>query len=186
MRKVSWMAVLALVAVAGCQVGGCGVIQIPIPVDLNTADGGSGSFDVVAGEPSTNAFTTGVSSSQYTAGSGSIVLSADDITVTPEGDAGGKIAVLQQGMTTLEITASVGASDLLGTICDEGVGDEYGPYVVTLDANYVPVSISPTTISLTQNTINLINSGQVSVCLDVLSPVSGKVTIASFTLLLSP
>jgi hypothetical protein len=79
----------------------------------------------------------------------------------------------------LEITAWIASADLLDTVCD--VGEQYGPYEVTLDANYVPIAVQPATITLTQTTLDLLNGGEFSLCVQVVSPVSGTVRIESFT-----
>ena len=66
------------------------------------------------------------------------------------------------------------------------MGETYGPFSVTLDENYVPVSIDPSSVTLSATTVALLNQGQTAVCLEVVSPVTGTVKISGFTLLLTP
>ena len=68
--------------------------------------------------------------------------------------------------------------DLVDTVCD--VGEQYGPFEVVLDENLEPVSVSPSRDLLTRNTLNLINEGEFSLCIEVVSPVEGIVEIESF------
>ena len=122
MRRFTSVMVLGLVAFVGSQIAGCGVIQIPVPFELNTDAGGNGSFEVEADTPSTNAFTTNFDTSQYTVGSGSVVLDPDDITVTPDSNAPGKFAPRQQSTSVLEITVTIGAATWPGPSATPGWG----------------------------------------------------------------
>lgn len=187
MRKVSWMMALCLAVVVVWQIPGCGgLIRIEVPFNLGTGPGQLGSFDVEAGTAATNAGTGSISVDAPDIGSGTIRINPEDITVTPADATGGKASVAQQESTTLQITAKIAAVDLVDTICDEDVGEQYGPYLVTLDADYVPIAVDPSTLTLTQTTIDLLNAGEFSLCVEVLSPVTGTVTVANFTFVLSP
>jgi len=146
-----------------------------VPFTLNQSQG---TFDVTAGEPTAKSFgVTGFDNGGVTIGRGSMVINPDAITFTPAGT--GKRVQNFQGGETIVVTGWIGPVADLETVCE--TGDEYGPYTVTLDENMQPVAVSPNSISLTQSTIDLLNGGEFSVCLEVVSTVTGQVRIESFT-----
>ena len=53
---------------------------------------------------------------------------------------------------------------------------------ITLDEDYAPIAINPSSVTLTQTTVDLLNAGEFSLCIEVVSPVDGRVTIGSLTL----
>ena len=174
--------VTGAMAIAAWQLGGCAgglanlVPKIPIPIDLG---GGLGTFEAHAGTPVRNMGSASFDTQQYTIGSGSIVLDPSDITVTPTAGPGAKGAVNLQQTSTLEVTVWIAPADQQATVCD--TGEQYGPFDVTLDANYVPTAISPASVTLTATTIGLLNAGGFSLCLELISPIDATVTIASMT-----
>jgi len=165
---VSGGCVLGLLAVAGCQ-----PIRLPVTAALASS---IGSFLVQAGVPTTQSGpvtfnnTTGIS-----VGSGVLRLDPSVITVTAA--APGKLVTLQAPSATLMVTARVAPLSERETVCE--TGETYGPFDVTLDATLQPVSVDPSSVALTQSTIALLNAGEFSLCLEVVSPVDGTVTIAS-------
>jgi hypothetical protein len=49
-------------------------------------------------------------------------------------------------------------------------GIEYGPFTITLDPSFHPLSVSPETESADQSTLAIINTGAFSACIEVQSP----------------
>lgn len=174
MRAKLWTLV-ALVAVVGWQSGGCGPSLITIPVDVGL--GSASTFSVQANTPEQKSFQTTFDTGGLQIGGGSIALDPDVITVNPTQSA--KTASVLQDQLALEITVRVDDFDSVATVCD--TGEQYGPFTVALDSNYVPVSVDPPTVTLSQATIDLLNSGQLSLCVDIVSPVDGTVIIGSLT-----
>jgi hypothetical protein len=107
-------------------------------------------------------------------GSGSVTIDLDDVTVTPADGGGGKGTVNLQG-GTLTVTAWIASVEELDTVCESG--EEYGPFNVELEENNQPVSIDPPSFPLGENTLDLINGGTFSLCIEVVSPIDGTVTI---------
>ncbi len=178
MRKGLCVLTAGLVVLAAWQFSGCVSVlpQFTVPISL----GGNGVFDVQAGEPKTvqiarDNFDTG----GITLGSGSMQIAPEAITVTPAGGAAGKGTANWQAGGTLVITGWIGPIDDVDTVCD--TGEQYGPYTVELDENYVPVSVVPSSITLSQTTLDLLNGGAFSLCIEVVSPVTGTVTIDTLT-----
>jgi hypothetical protein len=142
--------------------------------DLLKDDGtGLGAFEAQAGVPTDNRGTGTLTTSGPALTSGSIRFDPADITVTPTGI--GKVIPAMQGTSQLIITGWIDALEAVDTVC--GGGEEYGPYTVTLDENNVPIAISPSSITLTQNTIDLLNLGEFSICLRLESPIDATVRI---------
>jgi hypothetical protein len=156
-------------------ISGCAPIRVPVPVEF---DGGAGlQFDVIAGQSKSEARTANLTVAREF-GSGAIQLNVDEIIVSPT-DEGNKVSATLQATQVPEVTVHLGGFDDLATVCD--TGESYGPFEVTLDENFQPVSISPASVTLSQISIELLNTGKFSFCLDVLSPVSGSVVIEGMT-----
>jgi len=81
----------------------------------------------------------------------------------------------------LQITVWVAGADDIGTVCTGGARDTYGPYLVTLDENGNGVSVSPSSVTLKALTLELMNQGNLSICLEVISPEDGEVLISELT-----
>ena len=111
-------------------------------------------------------------------GSGSIKLDPAVIGIT-ENTSDEKRATALQAGSVLEVTVWIDSVDAVATVCD--TGEEYGPFTVELDENLVPQSITPSSVTLTTDTLDLLNSGTFSLCVEVVAPVDGTVTIDSFT-----
>lgn len=165
---------LPMIYFVGCRAGG----GIPFRFPLGT---GLGSFDVTAGETSQNQGTGSLSGSSRSVGSASLSLDPDDISFTPANDTGTKGTTTFQTGGTFTVTAGIGAVDDVETVCDTPV-DEYGPFTVTLDANFNVTAISPSSITLEQSSLDLINEGEFSICLTVDdSTVSGTLIIEALS-----
>ncbi len=173
MRTRSLLA-LVVVLVGSVYFGGCRPLTVTVPVALDDA---LGTFEVQAGEAVQHRATVGVPESAINIGSGSFVIDPDDITVTPDG--GGKGGVNLQG-GNLIITAWIDDADALDTVCT--TGEEYGPFTVELDEDWNVVSVDPSSVTLTETTVDLLNAGEFSLCLEVTSPVDGTVRIETLTL----
>jgi hypothetical protein len=176
-------AVVYLAVLSGCAGvvpagGGSGAAQITADFDLS---GGLGTFETQAGVPAETRGTGNFDIGGAEASSGSVEVDPSIITVTPAAGPAKSNVAMQAG-DPLIITVAIAPTDELDTVCD--TGEQYGPFIVVLDENYVPVSIDPSSVTLTQNTLDLINVGEFSICLRVESPVDGTVTIESlrFTL----
>lgn len=154
--------------------GGCPQAALTIPVAFELGDS-LGGFDVQAGEPTQNRGTGALGDNPFTIGRGTLTLDKDAITVTPAPTGGGKGGVNLQAGGSLIVTAWIASVDQLDVVCTDG--EQYGPFTVELDENYVPVSVDPSSVTLTQNTIDLINVGEFSLCIEVESPIDGTVNI---------
>lgn len=160
--------VLGLLPVAGCQ-----PVRFPATVAL---DPSIGLLVVQAGVPSTKSgLVTFNNTSGITIGSGALSLNASAITVTAAGP--GKFLAFQATTTTLTITARIAPPSERETVCE--TGETYGPFTVALAPGFVPVSVEPANFTITQSTIDLLNAGGFSLCLEVVSPIDGTVTIQS-------
>ena len=167
-----------LLTTCGLCIHGCARPFIPIPITLGGETGLV--FNVEPGTPSSrNLPVTLELTSDLAVGSAELRLGADNITFEPSG--AGKGAVAAQGATTtVEVTIRIAGSDELETVCDSG--EEYGPFEVVFDAELDVVSIDPSTVTLSETTVALINSGALSLCIDVVSTAGGTVTINGYTI----
>ncbi|MCB9850293.1 MAG: hypothetical protein H6817_06270 [Phycisphaerales bacterium] len=197
MRKRTGVLFLCAVAGATWQLGGCGgALTVPITIPL----GNSKTFDVTSGDPASKTFTsTGTNDSGITIGSGSIMIDPSVLTVTPD-----QSKTLQ---TTLPIPDTCGVACALANqseatctaVCNSGdvvirvwvglqneadpmaTGDEYGPFVVTLDGEANPISIDPEQVGLQSKTLQAINEGVAKLTVQIISPYTGTVTLDSIT-----
>jgi hypothetical protein len=167
--------VLALIALAGCPGapggGGGGGGNVETSLILNE---GLGTFDVEAGVPQRRTGTVTFSTAGGALQGGTLEITPSAITVEP---GGAKNAVLLQG-GVLTVTVWIAPLDAEETVCD--TGEQYGPYAVTLDESNVPVAIDPSTVELTDTTLDLLTLGQFSICIEVVSPIDATVTIQRF------
>lgn len=175
------LAITSLVALGGCAAGvpaaGGGGVTPSFTAEFDLT-GGLGTFEVQVGVPAENRGTGNFTIQGGTITSGWVELDPSVIVVTPAVGPN-KADVAMQAAETLIVTVGIAPPDQIDTVCD--TGEQYGPFTVVLDQNYVPVSISPSSVTLSQNTIDLINAGQFAICLRVESPVDGTVTIQNLT-----
>lgn len=120
--------------------------------------------------------------SEFNLGHGRIALRPEDITFTPDPQDEGKGRVNFQAGSSLQITAFVAAPEDLATVCVDG--EQYGPFEVELDEDLVPVAVTPSSFTLSSDTLALIEAGQISICLRVVVPVNGTVVVENLTLTL--
>ena len=175
MRTRTWIA-LGVLAVACLAPGGC-LQRIRIPVEFSLV-GASGTFTVESGVAARNRGVGALGEKAANAGSGSVGIDPDNITVTPADGGGGKGTVNRQG-GTLIVTLWMAPVEGLETVCESG--EEYGPFSVELDENNQPVSVDPLSDTLIANTIELIRGRGFSLCLEVVSPINGTVTIKALS-----
>lgn len=196
-------ALLLSAFVGSLQVGGCAPLTFEVPVALT---GGSGSFDVQAGVPAQKSGSFVFNPGSFDAGSGSLALSADDVKITPASSGSGKvISTAQQVVTcmdaciaadvdgdtcdqvcnssTLQVTIRIASVDNAERVCEEGTADAdiprdtYGPYLLELDENGEVVSVTPSSIAFGELTVSLLNEGEFTVCIDIISPIDASITI---------
>lgn len=182
MRARAWMLTVVSVSITGLVLVGCQArrggggksLQVAIPFNLSE---GLGEFEVEAGGFDDN---PGTGSFEVTGGEirgGSLEIDPQVITVTPTGP--GKEVVALQETSTLIITAWIAPIDEIDTVC--GGGEQYGPYNVTLNEDNVPIAVDPPHIDLTDNTVDLLNGGEFSLCIRVESPIDATVRIESLS-----
>ena len=178
MRSKLSVAMLGLMGVFLLQVGACSVLQIDVGVPLGTS---LGQFDVEAGgsQEQAGTITDFQDGSNPTIGSGSVALKSSSITITPT-ETGDKGMTNLQSNDPIVVTAWIDTIDNAGTVC--GGGEEYGPYSVYFDDDYNVTSISPAKITLSQNTIDLLNGGSFSLCVRVESPIGARIEISELSL----
>jgi len=171
---------LVLVAVGGVQVVGCQSLIPTVTVTVGL-DENLSSIDVVAGEANTKQGRVLFSSDgNFSIGRGSLVIDPEALSFTASSTNAPKLISAQSMSDTIQVTAFVASPELLDTVCE--VGEKYGPYTVTLDGTFQPTSVTPASITLTQDTIDLLNAGSFSLCLQVDSSVSGTVVLSSLNL----
>ncbi|MBU0730791.1 MAG: hypothetical protein KKE17_11000 [Proteobacteria bacterium] len=72
------------------------------------------------------------------------------------------------------LTARIGSSSDLAIVCNDGAA--YGPFVISVDDSNDPVSVEPATVTANPSTVQLINAGAFTICLQITSPVSGSLS----------
>lgn len=199
MGRVSSIAVLSVFSLSFALVPGCAPITIPVPVSLTNA--GVGEFDVTAGVP-TNLKANFSFSLERSGGSGRLSIDPANVSIQAANTTGGKVTALnlQEQNACSEACGGAGVeTDICDQVCVEGqlritvnlgsqaaitadcaAGDTY-VFDVVLDANGNATSISVSPDSMTQETIDLLNSGSFGACVEVLSPVDGTVIVDSLT-----
>jgi len=163
---------------------------VTVPITFEDAEGNPDpiEFEVAAGEPTeriigiTHLTITGAPAGTQI-GSGAFILDpADFEPFEPAGPGKFQVAAQADGFE-FTVTAWAYAQDRPDGAC--GVGDEYGEYTVGVDATNEIVSVDPAELTLQPDTIDLINAGNLAVCLRVTSPVSGIVRLGAFRFKLS-
>lgn len=182
-RKSQFWATASILTLAGV-IGGCPPIRVPVDLNLNGAVGAE--FAVQADLSLQRTFgLTFDNQSGITIGQGTFEIEAKNIAViiNPEGPGKGTVG-FQASDNSITVTARVAAAGQESSVCTSD--DEYGPFTVELSAENVPVSVSPSSITLSENTVTVLNSGVLTLCLEVLAPFNGMVTIHTLTLNVGP
>jgi len=156
--------------------GGCANIiplqAVPIPLGDSLTQ-----FQVSAGVPNDQSGTANFTS-PVTLGRGNLELDQGAISFTPSANGKRRLAA-QDATTTIIVTVWIGDLGSADTVFDNG--DPYGPFNVTFNADFSSVTIDPPTATLTPRTIDLLNSGMLSIGIRVESPVDGTLAIDSLT-----
>ena len=174
-RKLVALSGLA-VMVAVLQVNGC-VALIP-PQTVPFALGSSDTFQVEACVARENRLTvTDFDLAGFTIVRGSMTIDSSTITITPDADQTGECPGSSEARTfTIEVR--LGAKGTEGTVCDDG--ERFGPYVVELDEDFKVVSITPSSVTLSQNAVDLLNGGDFVLCITVDTDFSGTIVVDEF------
>jgi len=199
MRRMITICTIAIATTSLSLVPGCAPITIPVPVSLTNA--GVGSFDVTAGTP-LSAKANFTFALDQRGGSGRLSIDPADISVNPANTGGAKVLPLnlqeQNACADACATAGVDAT-ICNQVCVEGdlrvtinlgtqaaigedctAGDEY-VFDVTLDENGNATSVAVSPASMTQQTIDLLNTGMFGACVEVISPIDGTVIVDTLT-----
>jgi hypothetical protein len=64
----------------------------------------------------------------------------------------------------------VGTAEQVDTVCTEG--ELYGPFSITLADNFQPESVSPAEANATQQTLDVINTGSYSICVQIMPSIT--------------
>ncbi len=162
---------LGLVMVVGCPAP----IQLP-PVDVPLPGSVSGGLALEANVAKTASGTVNVPSLGVTVANATLRLDPNAVTISPADSA--KARQAQTGeLNTAEVTVWVASPDQSETVCTEG--EEYGPFTIEFDDEFVIQSIAPSQVTLSQNTVDLLNSGQISLCIEAVMSIDGTISIAS-------
>jgi len=183
------MALMCIAAVGVLQFGGCGPLSIQLPVDF-TLGPALKTIDLVDGQGETTGTGSFSGTDQGTVLGGTVHLDPNAISITnPTTTAKGNVAYqlpdeLSAACTgePLVVTVWVAAADLVDTVFDDG--EQYGPFDVTLDEDCTPVSVSPSSVTLTSGTIALIDAGSFSIGIRAQSPVDGTLVINNLSFML--
>lgn len=149
-------------------------------IKLNLGES-TGDFEIEAGTSRRLRGSGQIDAQGQTITSATIRIDTSSITFAPAADSDQtdqKAASQQLVDNTIEITISLAAPDEQDTVCDEG--QMYGPFVFTLGEDLQPLSVTPSSVDLTDETIDLLSTGSISLCVDILSTVSGTITINNF------
>jgi hypothetical protein len=98
------------------------------------------------------------------------------LTFTPGG------GVLSEGAVPLggdtgQLWLRIDRAEAFSTVCT--TGEAYGPFEITLDGLSQPSSVSPASTEASQTTMDIINLGAYSVCVQVVSPIDAEVDLNS-------
>lgn len=96
------------------------------------------------------------------------------ITFSPQAGALSEGIVPLNGDTG-QLWLRIDRAEAFSTVCTSE--EVYGPFEITLDASSQPSSVLPATAQATQTTMDIINLGAYSVCVQVVSPVDAEVDL---------
>ena len=182
MRRRTLLTIAAAALPAAWLFGGCASIIPEIEFPLPLA-GSLGTFQVEAGVPTRNAGTATFDTSGLTVQGGSLKINLISISVTAASAKTDVALTTAAGM--LEIVVRIDNVNASATVCESGerypeTDGEY--FVVTLDEDNIPLSVTPSEVTLRDNAVEALNAGQASICVEVTSSIDGSVSISSMTL----
>ena len=166
-------AFLGTLVLVGCPAP----IQLP-PVEVPLS-GSLGEFALEAGVPKQVSGPATVPSAGVTIANATLRIDPSPITVGPSESAKARQAQVGEANTAV-ITVWVASANQASTVCDEG--ERYGPFTIEFDDDYVIQSITPSQVTLSQNTVDLLNSGQVSLCIEAVMSIDGTISIGSLVI----
>ncbi len=132
---------------------------------LDTDLQGTGQIAASASEAVSKAGVFTVSLSNGPVSGGTLDLTRFAPIIQPATNGLGKIGFLPLQSTTFEFSGRVAAADEVETVCESG--EFYGPFFVVVDEVLNPVSVEPREVDLSCDTLELINSGEFSICVIV-------------------
>lgn len=183
MRSLALGMSLAAGLSMGALIGGCTNLIPPLTVDVDLNSGAGVQFPVAPGQTVQRVVTLTFDTGGLNVTGGTFELKPDAITVVSDAGGPGKEAVVAQtGGGTIDVRARVALPGMAETVCTSS--DAYGidgPYTVTFNENFQVTDIDPSTVTLSENTVAALNSGTVTVCLEITAPISGTVTITTLT-----
>lgn len=202
MQKRMWM-VMVMIGLAGAacwQLGGCAnlIPEQEVPFNL---DSDLGEFQVGPGAPVQKTGTLRFDPGEFPIGRGSLEIDPSVISVALSDNGGNKLFAAAQDVNDiqtcldacgvagvdaarcanvcenneLDVTVWLGSTDEPDAVCE--AADRFGPFRVTLDENFVPVSVTPASVTLPDQVIGLLESGELRVCIQVIAPIDGTVII---------
>ena len=179
---MGWVTVASLMLMVGfgCTTSSVGGEAGPLEAVLTLTN--PDTITVEAGEAAAQRWLINMDLEDGEIAGGTVELDLNAITVTAQADGNGNKSIAAQAMDPLEITFWVGPSADVNTVCEDG--EQYGPFEIQLDENYQPVSVTPSTVTLTEGTLALLGEQQIALCMRVVSPVSGTVRIEQLILTL--
>lgn len=165
--------VLGMVMITGCPVP---LPSPPIEVPLGSS---LGEFELEADVPKQLAGTTTVDTLGTTVVNGTLQIDPSAITISPTQSAKARQAQVG-GTNTAEVTVRIASAAEVSTVCSDG--ELYGPFTIEFNDDYVIQSITPSQVTLSQNTVDLLNSGQISLCIEAVMTIDGTISIASLVI----
>lgn len=153
-------------------------------VSINVSSSGQ-DIAVTAGETLSLAFPVSFDIKRFGGPFGELTLNLEDhlsdVSVTPAGlvatasVSGAKLVTAAATSDSAQMFLRVAASEAIETVC--AFGELYGPFDVMLDSAFQPATVSPGTASATQATIDVVNTGAYSLCVQVLPPIDAIVDL---------
>lgn len=186
-RSLACCTILVLLVAAGCGSGTSGPQRAAVPL------GDNADFKATAGKESSKGFAVNFSSNGVPLTAGDVLLQAAYISfVSSNGaveDCAGECGTSGLPAENCDDICSNGHLLVLvamGTQAEaenrcEGA-DAYGPFIVTLGADGKATAVSPASAALLPHTIEAFHVGTVGVCVGVVSPHTGTVTIERFAI----
>jgi len=173
-------------AAVAVSTSGCTSLIPPQSVEFELNQGAGLQFPVTPGEAVQRMATLSFDPAGLNITGGTFEIKPEAISVEEDEAQPGKVATrLQAG--TVTVTGRVAVPGQEDDVCNST--DTYGPYDVTFNNDFTVSEVNPDSISLSNNTIAVLNAepdpqtGLVSVdiCLEVSAPFTGMVTIRALT-----
>ena len=82
--------------------------------------------------------------------------------------------------TTAQLSVRIGPAGSVDTVCTTGC--LMGPYTVSLDSSNQPLSVTPSTYSVPQRILDIVNTGSCAICTEIIYPVDATINLNGFVL----